>query len=47
MIFIGVMIGSLLSGQFSDRLGRRRPFIYSTFLISLLTLFCAAATNIY
>jgi len=33
----------MLSGQFSDRIGRRRPFLYSSFfttLFSFTTIFC-------
>ncbi|CAD8173064.1 unnamed protein product [Paramecium octaurelia] len=46
-IFIGFLVGSMLSGQFTDRYGRKLPFIFSslfTVLICFATILC---TNVY
>jgi len=40
-IYIGYFIGSLLSGYFSDKYGRKRPVIYSNLLMIILGLISA------
>ena len=42
---IGLLLGALMSGYFSDRFGRRRPIIVYTILFSLLTAMCSVATS--
>jgi putative MFS transporter len=45
-IYIGCLIGSLLSGQFSDRYGRRRPILYSNFSMLILGTLTGCISNI-
>lgn len=46
LIFVSFLIGSVLSGQFSDRYGRRRPCIYSCFLMCLFSTLSAFSPEI-
>lgn len=43
--WLGVMIGSLLSGPIADAKGRRMPVIVSVFVFGIFTLFIARATS--
>ena len=46
LIFVSFLIGSVLSGQFSDRYGRRRPCIYSSFLMCIFSILSAFSPEI-
>lgn len=46
-VFVGFLLGSMISGQFADRLGRRRPFVYSSFLVTLFSFGSILCHNIY
>ena len=46
LIFISFLIGSVLSGQFSDRYGRRKPCLYSSFFMALLSFVSIFSPNI-
>lgn len=46
LIFVGFLIGAMISGQVADRLGRKLPFLYSSFVILSLSVLTAAAQNI-
>lgn len=46
LIFISFLIGSVLSGQFSDRYGRRKPCIYSCFFMSVFSLASSVSPEI-
>ena len=46
LIFVSFLIGSVLSGQFSDRYGRRRPCIYSCFLMTFFSFLSAFSPEI-
>ena len=43
--WLGVMIGSLLSGPIADAKGRRMPVVVSVFVFGIFTLFVARATS--
>ena len=45
-VYMGYFIGSLISGYFSDKYGRRRPVIYSNFLMIIIGLISAYPPNI-
>ena len=44
---IGFLVGSMMSGQFSDRLGRKRPFVYSSLLTTIFSFLSIFCNNIY
>ena len=46
LIFVSFLIGSVVSGQISDRLGRRRPIIFSSGVMFILSLGSASSPNI-
>ncbi|KAL4513139.1 hypothetical protein ABPG72_017824 [Tetrahymena utriculariae] len=46
LVFLGFLVGSVLSGQFADRYGRKKPFIYSSLLTVVFTMLQAITTNI-
>ncbi|CAK73010.1 unnamed protein product (macronuclear) [Paramecium tetraurelia] len=46
-IFIGFLVGSMLSGQFTDRYGRKLPFIFSSLLTVLICFATILCTNVY
>jgi len=46
-VYIGYFIGSLLSGYFSDKYGRKRPVVYSNLFMIFLGLLSAYPPNIY
>lgn len=46
MIFISILIGSMLSGQISDRFGRKKPIIFSSGMMFILSLGSAISPNI-
>lgn len=37
----------MMSGQFSDRLGRKRPFVYSSLLTTIFSFLSIFCNNIY
>jgi len=43
--FIGLFLGALISGFFSDRYGRRTMFIWQLLIYSIASLLCAVAIN--
>lgn len=43
--FLGMLIGSLIAGRISDRLGRKRATIWCAILFTIPTVLCAAAPN--
>jgi len=45
-VYVGYFIGSLLSGYFSDKYGRRRPVVYSNFFMIILGVLSAFPPNI-
>ena len=45
-VYIGYFIGSLLSGYFSDKYGRKRPVVYSNLLMIILGLISAYPPNL-
>lgn len=47
LIFVGFVVGSMISGQFADRYGRKRPFLYSTFISTVIALGTVICTDIY
>lgn len=46
LIFVSFLVGSVISGQVSDRLGRRRPIIFSSGMMFLLSLGSASSPNL-
>ncbi|EGR32712.1 major facilitator superfamily protein, putative [Ichthyophthirius multifiliis] len=46
LVFIGFLLGSVISGQFADRYGRKKPFIVSSFCTAIFTILQAFTTNI-
>lgn len=46
LVFVSFLIGSVVSGQFSDRYGRRKPCIYSSFFMSLISILSAFSPEI-
>ena len=46
LVFVSFLIGSVLSGQFSDRYGRRRPLIYSCFFMTFFSFLSAFSPEI-
>ncbi|CAD8098915.1 unnamed protein product [Paramecium sonneborni] len=46
-VFVGYLVGSMLSGQLADRVGRRKPFLISSFFTCLLSLGTIACQEIY
>lgn len=46
LIFISFLIGSVLSGQFADRYGRRKPCLYSSFFMAFLSFLSIFSPNI-
>lgn len=47
LIFVSFLIGSVTSGQLSDRYGRRKPCIYSSFLMTIFSFISAFSPDIY
>ena len=47
MLFLGLFLGSLLAGVFTDRLGRRRAVLYVSLLQFVLGLYSALVHNVY
>lgn len=45
MAFIGMMLGAVLIGRLSDRVGRKTAVIGSVIILSVFTLLCGIATN--
>jgi putative MFS transporter len=45
-LFIGCLFGSLSSGYFSDKYGRRRPILYSNLLMLILGTLCSYPPNL-
>jgi len=41
IVFVGCLLGSLVAGQFADKIGRRDPFIFTTGITAILTLLTA------
>lgn len=46
LIFVSFLIGSVVSGQISDRLGRKKPIIFSSGVMFVLSLGSASSPNI-
>ncbi|KAL4450949.1 hypothetical protein ABPG74_011791 [Tetrahymena malaccensis] len=47
LVFVGFLIGAMISGQVADRLGRQIPFLVSSCLTFVVTYLTALSTNIY
>ncbi|KAL4461092.1 hypothetical protein ABPG72_006954 [Tetrahymena utriculariae] len=47
LVFVGFLIGAMISGQVADRLGRQVPFLASSCMTFVVTYLTALSTNIY
>lgn len=47
LVFVGLMIGNAVSGTVGDRMGRRKPLIYSYFFIVVFSCISALSWNPY
>ncbi len=44
-VLLGAIVGGLLGGYFTDKLGRRKMFLFDLILLFVVTLLCATAPN--